>query len=222
MIYVYDGETWNFTTRISPSLQGSCADEMNDYRFGSVISLDGPSLVVAPDPAGNCRRVYIFERIGTIWPQVAELGEDGDCTYDVSLDNGGTALAIGDQCYSIAGFENMGRVQIYSKGSQDKWVLEDTIQDDLPEANAQLGASVSLDGNNILIGRPGVSTENGGASLFTWTEKYGWMFQEFLESGPNSGHEIALRGETAVIGSPYDGDQNGTENTGSVRVYVYN
>jgi hypothetical protein len=220
-IYVYDGSTWTLTTRISPSLQGGCSGEMNDYRFGSVLSLDGSTLAVAPDPAGSCRRVYVFERFGTLWPQISELGENGDCTYDVTLDRGGTVMAVGDSCYSDGSVNNMGRVQLYTKNQSQQWVLQDTIQDDFPEENAGLGAAVSLDGDKILIGRPGVSPDNGGAYFYTRSNKYGWENQQFLESGRNSGSQIALVGNTAVIGSPYDGDQNGAENTGSVRVYVY-
>ena len=223
LIYVLEGNTWNFQNRIVPSLDGACSGEMTDHRFGNDLALSGDTLAVVPfPPPGSCHRVYIFERVGQLWPQIAELGsEDGDCTFDVSLDTSGNALAIGDSCHSTDSADEIGQVTIYRKNSTQEWTAGEVISPPFPLANDRFGFGVSLNGDAVLIGRP--REESSGAFVYfrSAVNESEWENAAFLEGGENAGGQVALLGDFAIIGSPND-DQIGKTNTGSVRIYQYN
>lgn len=198
---------WRLDKVLTPAEDSACAeDSMEDYRFGSAVVVAGDRIVVGPAPQmnGSCRRVHIFDRNQGVWPQVDEIGEDGDCPYSVSLGDEGNSLALGDPC---ALEDDRGLVMVYGRDEDEVWKREAIITARNSRGEDQFGADVALDGDNLLIGRP----RNGGAEVYVRGDN-GWSDTEqaSLEGGILSGAYIALSGETAVVGvGSYDDGSNG-------------
>jgi len=207
--YTLEEGQWTLDMVLSPADDSTCTGEsLAEYRFGTHVAVLGNRIVAGPAPEQTCRRVHIFDYSGGSWSQEFEVGEDGGCPYSVSLNDGGNSLAIGDSC-------GWGDVLLYTRSGDKAWDAEAQITDRRARKEDRFGASVALDGDNLLIGRPG----NGMAEMYI-REEGGWSDRDFvLEAGDDTGDHIALSGTVAVLGNPFD-DEAG-ENTGAVHVFRY-
>ena len=91
---------------------------------------------------------------------------------------------------------------------------------------ALFGSSVAISGDTILVGAPGNDNENGadaGTAYVFEASAGGWSQEARLVASDGAGSDrfgqaVALSGNTACIGSPYD-DQDGGLNAGSAYVF---
>jgi len=213
-VYTFEDGEWTFDAALAPADDSACSgNSLSEYKFGTNVAVVGNRIVAGPAPEQTCRRVHIFHRSGASWSQEFEVGGNGDCPYSLSLSDGGNSLAIGDSCGSE---ENRGTVSVYTRSGDKTWNLDAQISARRARKEDRFGESVSLDGGNLLIGRP----RNGGAEMYIRAEG-GWSdAEEFvLNGGENTGGQIALSGSIVVIGNPFD-DEAG-ENTGAVHVFRY-
>jgi len=97
---------------------------------------------------------------------------------------------------------------------------------DLP-GSSYFGSSVALSGDTVLVGAPednAPETESGSAIVYIAADGGGWQEQAKLvaddaTSGDNFGDSVALDGDTAVVGAPYD-RPGGVYDAGSAYVFV--
>jgi len=198
------------------------SDGSTDDRFGFSVTLDGnTALIGAPIDDSSRGTVYVFTRTDNTWTQQAKLsaedGDAGDCFgHAVSLD-GDTAL-IGAYMDDDNGFQS-GSAYVFIRNGATWTQQAKLLGLGLLE---RFGSSVSLSGDTALIGAPTYNNVSGSAYVFTRTGTT-WTQQQKLVGGDSAygdgfAYAVALDGDTAVIGSPYD-DDNGL-NSGSVYVFT--
>lgn len=211
-VFTHTGNTWTLQQKLhaSDAAAGDC--------FGTSVSLNGDTALV-----GECYQdenrgsAYVFTRTGTTWTQQAKLlasdGAAGDMFgFEVSL-SGNTAIigANGDDGYRGSAYVFIRTGTTWTQ--QQKLTAPDGAPGD------KFGLSPSLDGDTALIGAYAADNYMGSAYVFTRTGTTWTLQQKLLASdgvwGDLFGCNVALSGDTALIGACY---QNG--NTGSAYVFT--
>jgi len=195
-VFVRSVTTWTQQAKLT------AADGAAEDYFGYAVSLAGETaLVGAPydDVGANANQgsAYVFVRSGTSWsPQTQLTVADRDYSgYAVSL-AGDTAL--------------VGTCVFVRSGTT--WTQQAQLTATDGAAGDGFGQSVALSGDTALVGAPYDDVEDnpdqGSASVFvrsgaTWRQHT----QLFAADGAlvdRFGHSVALSGDTALVGAPYD------------------
>ncbi len=159
-------------------------------RFGNSVAISGNLVVVGAsneasnswgvngDQSNNYRRysgaVYVFERAGGAWTQVAYLkasNAGASDNFGSSLAISGNYLVVGAQGEASGGRGtnadpwddsalNSGAVYVF-KRSTDQWVEDAYLKASNSTAQTFFGAAVDIFGNNIIVGARG---ENSGST----------------------------------------------------------
>jgi hypothetical protein len=189
--------------------------------FGRDLELDGDTAFIgAPhkdDNGEDSGAAYMFTRTGSMWTEEFTLlpsdGTSGDqFGLSVALD-GDTAVAGAP--YDADNGDASGAVYVFTR-SGGGWIEQAKLLASDGDAEDYFGGAVALDGDTVLIGARGDSTNgynSGAAYVFTrvgsaWTgpakllPSDGHMFDQF-------GLSLALDGDNALISSPGD-DVNGS------------
>jgi hypothetical protein len=212
-VFVRSGTNW----ALQQAFYGDPLFE-NGARFGASVALQGDTMVVgAPlhDNQGmNAGLAFVYTRSAMQWTQVAVLsasnaGANDEFGFDVDID-GNTIVISAPKEDTIA--NDAGAVYVYT-GSGANW----TQQGPLLNSNnpftlglpGKFGFSVSLDGDNLAVGKPLIGGDFSSVYIFrrnagTWTQ------QARLEppfTGTSASDEfgvtLELQGETLVVGSPF-------------------
>ena len=211
-IYIRSGNTWTQQAKLLAS-DGT----INDL-FGSAVSLDGEYAIIGAygndDSGVESGSAYIFKRDGTVWTQQAKLlAADGDAGdyfgFSVSID--------GDYAIIGAPHENSYKGSAYIfKRSGSSWIEESKLIVSDSGSFAQLGTSVYIDGEYVIIGAPsdknGDGDYTGAAHIFKRTDTT-WTYQAKLlasdgEADERFGNSVSMDGDYAIIGAFFD-DDNG-------------
>ncbi|MCJ7533979.1 MAG: FG-GAP repeat protein [Anaerolineales bacterium] len=152
-VYVYkqEGGAWQLQARLAAS-DGAPFD-----LFGYALALHGDMLAVGARAADglngerNTGAVYLYQREGGDWLLQARLSPADSAAED----HFGQALALDDQYLfaSAPGRDNpespnSGVVYVYNI-QRDKWLAEAELIAEEPQAEAQLGSVLSLDGDTL-------------------------------------------------------------------------
>jgi hypothetical protein len=184
--------------------------------FGVSVAIDGDTAVVGAhtyDLVGGQYRgaAWVFARSGTTWTQQAQLEPpDGVDVHFFGMSvalSGDTALigALGDQ---VVGNRGAGFVFVRSGTT---WTKQAMLQADEAKTDDMFGSSVALSGETALVGSADTFAgfvHRASAYVFvrnatTWTQ------QAHLEAPDSAqtedfGVSVALAGDTAVVGVPWD------------------
>jgi hypothetical protein len=188
--------------------------------FGTSVAVSGDALAIGTpldDTKGDAAgAIYPFLRAGVTWSQQAKIvasdGQAGDAFGFCAATNG-TYLAVGAP-YDDDGGTDAGSVYVFSRtgstwGGQKKIVAADA------QASAELGSAVALDGTTLLIGASVDSQLAAGAgAAYVYVVSGGnWTLQKKLmavdagaDAGDVFGTSVAISGDTAIVGAPYDSD----------------
>ena len=213
-VFTRTGITWTQQQKLLAT------DSASDDRFGASVSLDGNTALIgayADDDNGvNSGSVYVFTRTGTTWTQQAKLTASDAAANDqfgfqVSLSEN-TALigAHGDDSYK-------GSAYVFTR-TGTTWTQQQKLLAADGAAGDKFGIPVSLDGDTALIGAYTADGYTGSAYVFTRTGTT-WTQQAKLTasdgtSGDYFGVNVALDGDTALIGACNDDADRGS-------VYVF-
>lgn len=130
-----------------------------------------------------------------------------------SVATNGNFIAAGAN-YDADGGSQAGSVYVFSRsgttwGGQKKIVAGDA------QAGDQFGTSVALDGTTLVIGAAYDADQgagSGSAYVYVWNGS-NWAFQQKLlplagegDANDTFGTSVAISGNTAVVGAPYDSD----------------
>ncbi|HZV67916.1 MAG TPA: FG-GAP repeat protein [Saprospiraceae bacterium] len=234
------GSSWKQQARLT-------ADDSSwaDY-FGFSVAISGDYVIVGAynDDFGTVQypivaqgSAYIFHHTtGSTWEQQAKLtalnGDENDWFgYSVSIS--GEFAAIGAP-YANTGFNGaLGEVYMYRR-SGNNWPYQNDIEEDDVHAGDLFGWSVSLYGENLIVGAPG--EDNSPGSPYDWI---GAVYFYYHSSDPNSwsltvkhnasdatsddrfGTSVCMYENYAVVGAPYD-DVAGESDRGSAYVFFLN
>jgi len=201
--FAYADLPWEQVQKLRAS-DGSALD-----LFGSSVALQGNIAVVGSDnddDNNHSGSAYVFDV--TTGEQFFKLlpsdGSDGD-RFGVSVAVDGQSAVIGANQPMFTG-SNFGRAYVFdiTTGQQlHELFAPDRIAGD------QFGTSVSLSGNDIVIGMPGDDDQGSSSgSSYVFDVRTGDELNKILPLNGTSddqfGTAVALSGNLAVIGSPYD------------------
>ncbi|MEZ4416676.1 MAG: choice-of-anchor B family protein [Gemmatimonadota bacterium] len=127
--------------------------------FGTAIAAHGAWLAVgAPQQGGGS--VYIFQRAGSEWRQVAKLAAPAG-PADAAF---GSALGISDGFLFVGAPQATQKGVVYAYDAAAGWRPAGELAPSDP-ADSRLGRSISVQGNQVLVGAPGPGGSVGGGGM---------------------------------------------------------
>lgn len=225
-VYFYrrGDDGWEFHQEVEPE------DPLADSLFGHDVDLSGMACAIGRPQANNATgSAYVFELgVGDTWGQKSVLidpnpGQQYAFGESVAIDDAAGTAAVGAR-YVPSLTRAQGRVHIYTREAQG-WLLQATITPAAGNTMDLFGWPVALEGDTILAGAVqanGATFFSGAAYIFTrsgttWTErsKLAAMDGSILDL---FGFSVALRGETALIGSVF---YSGSSGIGQGAAYLF-
>ena len=219
-LYRYVGSGWD-EIKITPS------DGFDGDYFGYSVSISDETVIIgAPRICLGIiqGQAYVYRFIGSGWDETIITASDGE-----GDDHFGESVSISGE-YAIVGApwdddkgRNSGSAYIYHYNGNTWDETKITASDG--EANDYFGVSVSISGNNAIVGSiyDDDYGENSGAAYIyhfngnTWDETK--ITASDGEAGDNFGFSVSILGDNAIVGL-YDDDYG--ENSGAAYIYHFN
>ena len=161
LVYVYrkSGNSWKEALKVSAS-----NGQPNDA-FGSALASDGQTLLVsAPRQNENRGVVYVFQRSGSAWREVAQLS-----AADVVANDGfGSALAVRGDVALVAASNQAratGAVYVFRRNGS-VWSQVSKLASSEAREQSRFGASLALAGAAAFIGEPLFNERAGAVRVF--------------------------------------------------------
>ena len=162
-IYQYDGSTWVEQAKLQAS------DKKANSWFGFSTSISGDTAVVGAMQVGTA---YIYKYNGSNWVEQTKLQASDNSTsnrfgYSVSISDDTNTLVIGEPKRSN-GETDTGAAYIFEYNGSS-WVEKITLEANDKEARDQFGSSVSIFGDNVIVGayfEDTGGTNTGSAYIF--------------------------------------------------------
>ncbi len=185
--------------------------DSGDLIGGSVAITSDYAIVGAMGDGGYTGAAYLFERHGDSWdPEVKVTADDG-----AAMDYFGRSVSI-DGPYAVVGamYHNgwQGAAYVFYRDPAQGWMQQAKLEPSGGYGNMLFGSSVSISGDDIIVGAYGYDGNEGAAYVFTqdgssWTEQAGLSSTEPW-AGRKFGTSVDIHGDHAVIGAPEE-DENG-------------
>lgn len=183
--------------------------------FGSSVAIDGPHAFVGSPRAGDYGTtsggISTYRRDSTGW----QLGSRLEVQEVGDFDQFGGAVAM-SRLQAVVGARgddqqssNAGAAYVFQWGDTS-WVEQAKLTVEESGADDQLGFSVDISNNYVLVGAPGHSVgdtlENAGAAYLFVRDSTGWRADTMLtagqpEPGDHFGRAVALDGTYALVGA---------------------
>jgi MYXO-CTERM domain-containing protein len=156
--------------------------------------------------------------------QVAPDGVAGDhFGYSVSI-SGDTAVVGSIHHYHSGSGAKYGAAYVFVR-TAGSWDLETELHGDDGNTGDIFGSSVAISGETIVVGAENedIAAQNSGSAYVFVRSGTIWTQQKKLlppngTAGDNFGHSVAVYGDTAVVGRPYN-DGNGAD-SGDAYVFM--
>ncbi|BDS07542.1 hypothetical protein NT6N_25820 [Oceaniferula spumae] len=201
-VFVRQDSLWSLQAELWAD-DGNTSDE-----FGNAVALDGDTLAVGSKewddyPYYSDRGcVYVYKRSAGKWTLETQLTSptSGGSEFGYALDIDGDELLIGS---------NSTKAYLFSKAT-GSWQFANEIVASTGSGAYGFGTAVALDGDVILIGAPrefyGGFAQVGVAYAFkrdgsSWVESQR-IFSPYSATESRFASQVALDGDTAIIGSP--------------------
>ncbi|MFA5103547.1 MAG: FG-GAP repeat protein, partial [Candidatus Thermoplasmatota archaeon] len=218
------GTTWTEQQKLLPP------DGVTDAQFGISVDLDGDTAIIGAnrddDNGIRSGSAYIYTRSDTTWTLQAKLiasdgGEEERFGIDVALE-GDTAM-IGAETSDNGDFS--GSVYVFTRNGST-WTEGQKLLASDGAALDWFGFYIDLDGDTALFSASqddDNGSNSGSAYIFTrtgttWTEQQKLKASDGAAGDRFSEYDVALDGDTALIGSYYN-DDNGA-NSGSAYIFT--
>lgn len=202
--------------------------------FGFTVAIDGEfALVSAPEQSSGDGIVYIYKKIAGTWTeQTSVLGRSALLGYGLDLSEDYAALG-GPTENSSAGI-----VYVNKRISDDNWNNVDTLTPADAEAGDYFGASIVVEGDEMIIGAPEYDDSGRGKAyifrrdtgLDTWSEIKALSPLDTPNSNEFFGSSVGLSGDNTIVGISNENDmgaayifgrdEGGADNWGQVQKLV--
>ena len=208
--YLFTGSGGDWTQQ--PELTDPALTGTSD-QFGYAVALESGTALVGAPGVNSAGTAYLYTGSGASWTQQPELSASdaaGGDAFGTSVALSGDTALIGSEgadyvfTSSDSGWSQQAELFNPVDGSSDGW----------------FGYTVALDGGTALVGEAVTdSYPSGGAWVFTgsgadWTAQPELSASDAPSGGGDFGFAVAISGDTALIGSPSGGQDEGG------RVYV--
>jgi hypothetical protein len=218
-IFKRDGTSWILQQKL-------IASDGADYdNFACSVSISGDYAIVGASGDDSRGSAYLFKRDGTSWVQQQKLA-GSDTAYQ---DGFGNSVSISGD-YVIVGAivdddkgDGSGSAYIFKREGAS-WVQEQKLTASDGAAVDFFGCSVSISGDNAIIGAYGdddKGSSSGSAYIF---KRYGasWVQQSKLVASDGAaddrfGYSVSVTVDYAIVGAYYD-DDNGAS-SGSAYIF---
>ena len=224
-VFVRTGGTWTQQAKLT------AADATAGDRFGHSVAVSGDTVIIGAmfddDSGSDSGSAYIFTRTGTTWTQSQKLvGSDvtADANFGWSVAISGDTAFIGARWDSDAGLR-AGSAYVFTRNGTT-WTESQKLLAWDATTNTGFGASVAFSDDTALIGADGDSEAAvlaGAVYVFSRSGST-WSPQDKLIAAVPAfsafGFSVALSGDTAVIGAPFDDDASAGIDSGSAYVFT--
>jgi len=230
-VFVRDGTTWSEQAKLIAN-DGAASD-----LFGNNVAVQDDFIFVGAPTAdlpgkSNAGAVYVFQRNGTVWSQIAKLTADDSTANDqfgAGIAVSGDTLIIGapDDASLGAGAGN-GAVYVFIR-SESSWTQHTKLTASDGAAGDEFGAGVSLSGDTLLVAAR-LATVTGsadaGAAYVFVRNGTSWSQQAKLTASDKAANDqfgvlVSVNGDNALIGA-YRADLPGKADTGAAYLFVRN
>ncbi|WP_093144894.1 T9SS type A sorting domain-containing protein [Ulvibacter litoralis] len=206
-LYVYDNinDNWELDTKIVAS------DLTNDAKLGmnpTSLAIQGNTIIAgAPGENGWIGSVYIFTEVAGVWEETQKItnpASQQDAAFGIGVSISGDYLLIGAQNVD----QRKGAAYIYVKNSSGMFEYEQTITaSDRLDENF-FGSSVSISGDQLIVGAYGADSEQGSAYVFEKDNQGTWTETQKLNGNPSTeathfGWVTEIHEEHLVIAAPH-------------------
>ncbi|MBC7850244.1 MAG: hypothetical protein H7Y31_10935 [Chitinophagaceae bacterium] len=230
-IYQYNGNSWVFMQKITDP-----AGQNGDH-FGISVSISGNYAIIGAyqDNVGAINADHgsacVFQYNGSSWVFMQKIVDPGGAANDQF----GRSVAIsGNHCVIGAHLDDFGAM--IDKGSASffryngtNWILTQKSADPAGGGGDKFGTSVSMSGNNVVIGAfedgIGSAAYQGSVTVYHYNGTTGWdLVQTITDAngagGDNFGVSVSIAGNYFVVGS-YNDDVGANTNQGSAFIYRF-
>tara|TARA_R100001369_G_scaffold91757_1_gene134003 strand:+ start:2496 stop:4001 length:1506 start_codon:yes stop_codon:yes gene_type:complete len=208
-LYVYnfnDGDdTWDFDVKLHAS------DYSGDAKLGmNPTSLDVEGNIIlggAPGDLGWTGAAYIFEKDAGVWTEkqkVTSPSPIGGEAYGIGVSISGETMAIGANETD----NRKGSVYLYEKNASGVWEYTQQVMASDATSESFFGSSVSLHGDQLIVGAYGAAGEAGAAYIFEKDSSGEWQEIQKLTGAPATesaqfGWSTEIKEEHAVVSAPH-------------------
>lgn len=197
------------------------SDGATGQRFGASVSLDGDTAIVGAPYANTVGQeagaAYVFVRSGTSWVQQQKLVASDEAAGD----HFGVSVAISGDTAVIGAMHGVAYVFVRSGST---WVQQQRFVIRIKEF--YYGPLVAIEGDTVLAGLPSEDDPNhsgiiihGVVAAYTRSGST-WAAQDLAFASYGSGEAIALSGDTALAGAPYQKWNDQGKSAGAAYVFV--
>ena len=202
--------------------------------FGASVTISGETIVVGAfgDDIGQQAgqgSAYVFVRSGSVWTEQAKLlASDG-----AAVDNFGHSVAITGETVvvgapggdSVSAGIDAGAAYVFVR-TGSTWTEQQKLVTADPDTHDEVGYSVAISDATIVLSADQDDSDplsfHGSAYVFTltsgiWTQKQKLLAAD-LAANDQFGFNVAVSGQTIVVGAPFD--DGALVNQGSAYVFV--
>jgi hypothetical protein len=218
-VYVKPANGW--TDMASPTAVLSTS--IPDVDFGDSVSIGGDTIVIGAEGyfSDSPGRVYVYTKPAGGWQDMTETAKltasDGLSTdlFGHSVAVSGGTIVIGADQYGKITDPGPGKAYVFVEPSTGWTSTTQTAEltSSNPVDGNNLGSSVAIEGNTVLVGSANLNKFFGGALVFEKPAS-GWVNETeaaTLTPGDNqegdAGVSVALSGRIAFLGAPYRSPQ---------------
>ena len=193
--------------------------------FGTTNSLFGDDVAVSGNTAVISvlarDRAHVYERnVNGNWIETARLtGSDSQF-----LDEFGSDVAI-DASTIVVGSHHAnarsGAAYVFQKNISNRWDQVAKLTAPNEPANLELGETVGVSGNTIIVGTPNDQKFSGSAFVYRDDRAGNWMLLSTLRASDSTSgdlfSQVAIDGNTAIVGTWW-ADHSGEDNPGAAYI----
>jgi hypothetical protein len=224
-VFVRSNGAWTEQAKLTAS------DVAAGDNFGNRVALSGDTAVVGAraddSPATNAGSAYVFVRSGGTWTEQAKLTASDAAANDqfgVSVAVSGDTAVVGAR-RDDSPARDAGSAYVFVR-SEVTWAEQAKLTASDAAENDELGTSVAVSGDTVVVGADGDETPAGAAagsayvfvrSGVTWAEQAKLTASD-AAAGDFFGTSVAVSGDTAVVGAYFD--DSPASDAGSAYVFV--
>jgi hypothetical protein len=227
VIFRWQGTTWVEEARLTAS------DAAAGDRFGTSVAIQGNTAVVGSylhdlPSKTDAGAVYVFQRSGTTWTQVAKLTASNSAANDnlgISVDLDGDTILAG-AWFKQSLFAQQGAAYVFTRSAVGLWTQQAQLTDIGGSASDWFGNRVALEGDTAVIASPGddvIFTDRGSVQIYTRSGTT-WTRRTALDPGLGAasdffGSSVSIHNGSVAVGAPGN-DITASGNEGAAYVFT--
>ena len=236
---IFAGFEWTFNERISKNLPFPTGETGSG---GDVVCIYGDDAFIGQPRFNSSRgRVLIYKRNSTgKWEYMDKIDSGSiqgidptpECKFGASISITDDYAVIGEPGRTLNTGPNSGCVYIIKRGNNigvdpRGWPKKGSTNTDVTRIfganNKKTGTSVSIDGNNLIVGSPGklnisLYTSKPGGNIWTKKEE---ITRASTSNSNGYGTSVSIDGNWCIVGAPYGDDVDSPAGTVSGKVFIY-